>query len=68
MLGGDPIHRGVLPTGSSTAVHRLLTIDLTDDAIPFDSNVLTQLPLYYSLKYRSGGPSMQYAVESNEEI
>ena len=68
VFGGEPNHRGVLPAGSSVAVHKLLTIDLTDDAIPFNSATLTQLPLYYPMKYGYGGPSMQYAVDSDSEI
>ena len=68
VFGGAPSHRGVTPTGSDVPVHKLLTIDLHDDSVPFSSDSIDFLPLYHPLKYGFGGPSMQYSVVSNDEI
>lgn len=68
MFGGPATHRGTTPADSDVPVHLLLNLDLTDPAIPFTSPQLQRLPLYYPLKYGGGGPSMQYAIESDEEI
>ncbi len=68
VFGGPVSHRGATPSGSSVPVHKLLSLDLHDDAIPFDSYAIRYLPLYYPLKYGFGGPSMQYSVVSDEEI
>ncbi|MCC9604228.1 hypothetical protein LOC67_27050 [Stieleria sp. JC731] len=68
VFGGVPSHRGVTPAGSAVPVHKLLTIDLRDEAIPFRSDSIDCLPLYYPLKYGFGGPSMQYSMVSNDEI
>lgn len=68
VFGGSASHRGAIPSGSSVPVHRLLSLDLHDLAIPFESSVIRYLPLYYPLKYGFGGPSMQYLIVSDEEI
>lgn len=67
-LDGPP-HRGVVPPHTDTALHLLLLLDLANDACPFECEGTTRyLPLYYPLKYGSGGPSIQYAVVSDGDI
>jgi hypothetical protein len=68
MFGGHADHRGATPRNSSIPTHKLLTLDLRDPLLPFRSDTLHRLPLYYPLKYGSGGPSMQYLVISDDEI
>ena len=68
MFGGRANHRGATPRGSSIPVHKLLSLDLRDPILPFKSEALQQLPLYYPLKYGFGGSSMQYLIISDDEI
>jgi len=68
-FGGTPVHRGVTPRGTRTPLHLLLLLDLTDANCPVKSDGTTRnLPLYYPLKFGYGGPTVQYAVKSDEEI
>ena len=68
IFGGPPYHRGITPAGASVPTHRLFEIDLTDPDLPFSSESLRSLPLYYPLKYGYGGPSMQYRILSENRI
>lgn len=68
VFGGRASHRGTTPPGSNVAVHKLLTIDLRDDTVPFASSAIRFLPLYHPLQYGAGGASMQYSIVSEDEI
>jgi len=68
VFGGHPHHKGITPQGSEVPTHRIFEIDLSDPTLPFTSPDLRSLPLYYPLKYGSGGPVMQYRVISESEI
>lgn len=68
VFGGTPIHQGITPPGSHVPTHRVFEIDLTDPQLPFRSDRLQKLPLYYPLKYGIGGPGMQYRVVSESGI
>jgi hypothetical protein len=68
VFGGPVSHRGAIPAGTSVPLHKLLVVDLNDRKVPFSSSTLHFLPLYYPLKFGFGGPSMQYAVVSDQEI
>lgn len=47
----------------------MLLLDLSDANCPIESDgTIRHLPLYYPLKYGFGGPSVQYAVLSEDEI
>lgn len=68
-FGGRPAHRGITPPHTDTPLHLLLLLDLADANCPIKSDgSVRYLPLYYPLKYGEGGPSVQYAVLSDEEI
>jgi hypothetical protein len=68
-FGGKPAHRGVTPPHTDTPLHLFLLLDLSDANCPIESDGSVQhLPLYYPLKYGFGGPSVQYAVLSEDEI
>ena len=67
-FGGPPKHKGATPVDSAVSTHLLLTLDLRDKKLPFSSDSLRYLPLYFPLKYGYGGPSMQYSVISDDEI
>src|SRR5688500_4357600 len=68
-FGGAPAHRGVTPRGTRTPLHLLLLLDLADPNCPVRSDAgVRYLPLYYPLKYGVGGPTVQYAVASDDEI
>jgi hypothetical protein len=50
-------------------LHLLLLLDLADPNCPVRSDAAVRyLPLYYPLKFGFGGPMVQYAVTSDEEI
>lgn len=68
VFGGVPFHKGIVPSGSKVPTHRIFEIDLEDPSLPFGSDRLKSLPLYYPLKYGIGGPWMQYRVVSEAEI
>lgn len=68
VFGGQVTHLGATPEGSSVSVHKLFTLDLKDPHLPFLSSTVRYLPLYYPLKYGSGGASMQYEIVSEKEI
>ena len=68
VFGGNPHHQGITPKGSDVPTHRIFEMDLTDPNLPFTSPNLKTLPLYYPLKYGTGGPGMQYRVVSDSEI
>jgi hypothetical protein len=68
-FGGRPAHRGITPPHTHTPLQLLLLLDLADAACPIKSDgAVRHLPLYYPLKYGQGGPSVQYAVLSEDEI
>lgn len=69
-VGGSPKHEGAIPEGTETPLHHLLTIDLADLHSPFhyDPEGIRFLPLYYPLAYGSGGPEIQYSVDSDDKI
>jgi hypothetical protein len=68
-FGGPAAHKGVTPQGNDTSLHLLLSIDLCDANCPIQtSGAIRYLPLYYPLKYGTGGPEVQYAVISDTEI
>ncbi len=68
-FGGPPAHRGATPRGTRTPLHLLLLLDLADPSCPVRSDgAVRHLPLYYPLKFGFGGPTVQYAVTSDEEI
>ncbi len=68
-FGGPPSHRGITPTNTDTPLHLMLLLDLADGNCPIVSDGTTRyLPLYYPLKYGYGGPAVQYAVLSDDEI
>jgi hypothetical protein len=68
-FGGPSVHRGVTPTNTDTPLHTILLLDLADGICPIESDGTTRyLPLYYPLKYGCGGPAIQYAVLSDDEI
>lgn len=68
IFGGPPCHHGATPKNTSVPLHMLLSLDLTDSRLPFRSDTLKFLPLYYPLKYGSGGSSVQYRIVSDERI
>jgi hypothetical protein len=68
-FGGPPAHRGITPPHTDTPLHVLLLLDLADAHCPIKSDgSVRHLPLYYPLKYGLGGPSVQYAILSEEEV
>jgi hypothetical protein len=68
-FGGPSIHQGAIPAGTNTALHLLVCLDLSDENCPVMAKGRARyLPLYYPLKYGSGGPELQYAVLSDGEI
>lgn len=68
IFGGPANHVGIIPPKTDIPIHLLLTLDLQDKKIPFSSDNLRYLPLYYPLKYGLGGASMQYEVLSDSKI
>jgi hypothetical protein len=68
VFGGPATHAGSTPSGLSVPLHKLLTLDLHDPAVPFRSSKIRFLPLYYPLKYGYGGSSIQYSIISDKEI
>jgi hypothetical protein len=68
-FGGPPAHRGVTPASTATPLHLILLLDLDDSNCPIKSDgTIRYLPLYQPLKYGYGGPQIQYAVISDNEI
>jgi hypothetical protein len=68
-FGGPPAHRGVTPANTDTPLHLMLLLDLADGSCPIKSDgTVRYLPLYQPLKYGYGGPRIQYAVLSDDEI
>jgi hypothetical protein len=68
-FGGAPMHRGVTPAKTDTPLHLLLTLDLSDEHCPIETeSQIRRLPFYFPLKYGFGGPELQYDVVSDEEI
>jgi hypothetical protein len=68
-FGGKPFHQGVIPPGTDTPLHLLLTLDLSDEHCPIKGDGSVRcLPLYYPLKYGWGGAEVQYDVVSDSEI
>ena len=69
LFGGPSLHQGITPAGSEVPIQLVLTLDLSDIGIPFESNAeISRLPLFYPFKYGSGGPEIQYSVHSNAQI
>ena len=67
-FGGHADANGAVPVGSEISTHKLLLLDLSDPFLPFSSDSIRRLPLYYPLKYGGGGAVMQYSVVSENEI
>jgi hypothetical protein len=69
-FGGPPAHDGVLPRRSRVPLHLLLLLDLRDADCPFKAGdeKVRYLPLYFPLRYGQGGPTIQYAVRSDQQI
>jgi hypothetical protein len=68
-FGGKPAHEGVVPQLGYPPLHLVLLLDLADPACPVESDgPVRYLPLYYPLKYGSGGPEVQYSVLSDSRI
>ncbi len=68
-FGGDSSLQGAVPRDSNVPVQLALSLDLSDPAIPIESEIgLSTLPLCYPFKYGCGGPEMQYTVLSDKEI
>ncbi len=68
-FGGPPEHNGVVPSNTNTPLHLFLSLDLSDPNCPIKADrPVLRLPLYYPLKYGTGGGAAQYAVLSDTEI
>src|SRR5687767_6621012 len=68
-FGGKPAHPGAIPRGTQTPLHLFLLLDLADPECPIKSGGTVRfMPLYYPLKFGFGGPVVQYAVRSDDEI
>ncbi len=69
-FGGAARDQGATPAGSSVPMHLLLTLDLADPLVPIAPKdaQLSRLPLYYPLRYGSGGGEAQYRVVSDNRI
>jgi len=69
VFGGPPKHTGTIPKDSAVSLHHVLSLDLADPFVPFESdNNLSIVPLYYPLLYGFGGGEAQYKVISDTEI
>ena len=69
LFGGECRFAGTTPAGSDVPVQQLLLLDLRDPEIPFSAEpTISTLPLLYPFKYGSGGPEIQYAIRSPDEI
>ncbi len=67
-FGGLAIHAGATPRGSAVPLHRVVTLDATDPLFPVKGCPSSQLPLYYPMKYGTGGAELQYAINKKGGI
>ncbi|QDU53842.1 hypothetical protein [Aeoliella mucimassa] len=68
-FGGVSTVNGSTPSGSTVPLQLVLELDLTDKKLPVEADApLARLPLFYPFKYGCGGPEVQYAVLSDNEI
>lgn len=69
-FGGPATHEGAIPFPNSVAMHRMLTLDLADEAVPIyaENCQLSFLPLYYPLRFGFGGGEAQYRIVSEHRI
>lgn len=68
-FGGPASCHGVVPPGTDVPVQHVVSLELADPLVPIEKEPgVTRLPLFYPFKYGCGGPDMQYAVRSDDEI
>lgn len=67
-FGGKADHQGSLPKGTTVPLHIIIDLNLNDPKCPLKIEGLNRLPLYYPLKYDTGGAAIQYKVLSDDEI
>jgi len=66
-LGGNAFdYTGIYPKKSKQHVHLVMSLDISDPLLPFESSQLKALPLFYPFKFN--GAEMTYCVKNNGVI